>query len=166
MFVLIGTVPSPLAAGSAFVSLATVALPPDQVDTDAVTNAIDSDAVSGTTTTAPLDVAIASYDGDAVTSTPSESALAGTDVTDQVTVSNPTSGAQTNLSVPINLPASFTLHSGSETPSTGTTMVAGGVITWTIPALAAGASATLGYTETTDAPARVRVRHHLGVGNQ
>ena len=153
MFILIGTVPSPLSAGSAFVSLATVALPPDQVDTDAVTNAIDSDAVSGTTTTAPLDVAIASYDGDAVTSTPSESALAGTDVTDQVTVSNTTPGAQTNLSVPINLPAGFTLHSGSETPSTGSTMVAGSVITWTIPALAAGASATLSYTETTDAPA-------------
>ena len=153
MFILIGTVPSPLAAGSAFVSLATVALPPGQVDTDAVANAIDSDAVSGTTTTAPLDVAIASYNGDAVTSTPSESALAGTDVTDQVTVSNTTSGAQTNLSVPVNMPASFTLHSGTETPSTGTTLVAGSVITWTIPALAAGASATLSYTETTDAPA-------------
>ena len=152
-FILIGAVPSPLSAGSAFVSLATVALPPDQVDTDAVTNAIDSDAVSGTTTAASLDVAIASYNGDAVTSTPSESALAGTDVTDLVTVSNTTSGTQTNLSVPINLPASFTLHSGSETPSTGTTMVAGSVITWTIPALAAGASATFSYTETTDAPA-------------
>ncbi len=153
MFILIGTVPSPLPAGSAFVSLATVALPPDQVDTDAVTNAIDSDAVTGATTTGPLAVAIASYNGDAMTSTPSESALAGTDVTEQVTVSNTTSGGQTNLSVPIDLPASFTLHSGSVTPSTGTTMLATSVITWTIPALAAGASATLSYTETTDAPA-------------
>jgi len=146
-------VPSPLSAGSAFVSLATVALSPDQVDTDAVANAIDSDVVSGTTTAASLDVAVASYDGDAVTSTPSESALAGTDVTDQVTVSNTTTGTQTNLSVPITTTTSFTLHSGSETPSTGTTGVAGGVITWTIPTLAAGASATLSYTETTDAPA-------------
>ena len=152
-FMLIGTVPSPLAAGSAFVSLATVSMQPDQVDTDAVTNAIDSDAVSGATATGPLGVAIASYNGDAVTSTPSEAALAGTDVTDQVTVSNTTLAAQTNLSVPINLPPSFTLHAGSETPSTGTTAVAAGVVTWTIPTLAAGASATLSYTETTDAPA-------------
>ena len=98
-------------------------------------------------------MAIASYNGDAVTSTPSESALAGTDVTDQVTVSNTTAGTQTNLSVPINLPPAFTLHSGTVTPSTGTTMVAGSVLTWTIPSLAAGASATLSYTETTDAPA-------------
>ena len=106
-----------------------------------------------TTSAAPLGVAIASSNGDAVTSTPSESALAGTDVTDQVTVSNTTAGTQTNLSVPINLPPAFTLHSGTVTPSTGTTMVAGSVLTWTIPGLAAGASATLSYTETTDAPA-------------
>ena len=70
-----------------------------------------------------------------------------------MTVSNTTAGTQTNLSVPINLPPAFTLHSGTVTPSTGTTMVAGSVLTWTIPGLAAGASATLSYTETTDAPA-------------
>ena len=152
-FILIGTVPSPLAAGSAFVSLATVALPPDQVDTDAVTNAIDSDVVSGTTTAAPLGVAIASYDGDAVTSTPSESALAGTDVTDQVTVSNTTSGTQTNLSVPINLPANFTLHSGSRRRAREPRWSPAASSPGRSRALAAGASATFSYTETTDAPA-------------
>ena len=153
MFILIGSVPSALTAGGAYVDLATVALPPGQVDTDAVANAIDADAVSGTASAGLLDVAIASYEGDAVTSTPSESALAGTDVTDQVTVSNSTSGAQSNVSVPIDLPAGFTLHSGSEAATAGSTTVAGGVITWTISELAAGASATLSYTETTDAPA-------------
>ena len=152
-FTLIGNAPSPLTAGSAFVSLATISLPPEQVGTDASSNAIDSDVVSGAASSAPLGVAIASYDGDAVTSTPSESALAGTDVTDQVTVSNTTASTQTNVSVPVVLPANFTLHNASLTPSTGTTTVAANVLTWTIPSLAAGDSATLSYTETTDAPA-------------
>ena len=109
-FTLIGHVPSPLTAGSAFVNLANVSLDPGQVDTDASASAVDSDVVSGAASSAPLDVAIASYDGDAVTSTPSESTLAGTDVTDQVTVSNTTSDAQSNVSVPITLPANFTLR--------------------------------------------------------
>ena len=107
----------------------------------------------GITPAAPLDVAIASHDGDVVTSTPSESALAGSDVTDQVTVSNTTPDAQSNVSVPITLPASFTLHDATVTTSTGTALVSTGGLSWTIPTLAAGATATISYTETTDAPA-------------
>ncbi len=150
---LIGNVPPSLTAGSAFVNLATVSLAPVQVDTDASSSAVDSDVVSGITPAAPFDVAIASYDGDAVTSTPSESALAGSDVTDQVTVSNTTPDAQSNVSVPITLPASFTLHDATVTTSTGTALVSASGLTWTIPSLAAGATATISYTETTDAPA-------------
>ncbi len=153
IFGLIGNVPSPLDAGGSFVSLASVAPAAGQVDTGSASNAIDADVVTGTTAAAPLGVAIASYDGDAVSSTPSESALAGTDVTDQVTVSNSTSSAQTSVSVPIDLPANFTLPTATVTPSAGSTALAGGVLTWTIPSLAGGASATLSYTETTDAPA-------------
>ena len=152
-FTLIGNVPSPLTAGSAFVNLANVSSDPGQVDTDASSNAVDSDVVSGAASSGPLDVAIASYDGNAVTSTPSESALAGSDVTDQVTVSNTTSDAQSNVSVPITLPANFTLQNATVTTSTGTATVVGTDLTWTIPGLAAGASATINYTETTDAPA-------------
>ncbi len=151
-FGLIGNVPSPLDAGSSFVSIASIALAAGQVDTDPSSNAFDSDVVTGTTSAAPLGLAIASYDGDAVTSTASESALAGTDVTDQVTVSNSTSSAQTSVSATIDLPANFTLHTGSVTSSAGTTVLSSGVLTWTIPSLAGGASATLSYTETTDAP--------------
>ena len=44
-------------------------------------------------------------------------------------------------------------------------MVAGSVLTWTIPGLA-GASATLSYTETTDAPRRAGVRYHLRLGDE
>jgi len=150
---LIGNAPSPLDAGSSFVSLASVALAPGQVDTGSSSNAVDSDVVTGSTSAAPLGLAIASYDGDAVTSTPSESALAGTDVTDQVTVSNSTSSAQDPVTVKIDLPANFTLQSATVTVSAGTTGLAAGVLTWTIPSLAGGASDTLSYTETTDAPA-------------
>ncbi len=102
---------------------------------------------------APLAVALSFYDGDSVTTTPSESAPAGTDVTSQITVSNTGSAPQTNVSVPITLPANFSLHNGSLTPSAGTTAVAAGVVTWTIASLAPGGSETLAYTETTDAPA-------------
>ena len=106
----------------------------------------------GSTTGGALGVAVASYDGDSVTVTPSEAALAGTDVTYELTVSNTTDSAQSNVLVPVDLPASFTLQSGSVTPSVGTTELAAGVLTWTVPSIAAGSSETLSYTETTDAP--------------
>jgi hypothetical protein len=145
-------VSSTLSAGDALVSLATVQLPPGQVDSDALANAVDSDAVSGTGATGPLGVAIVADPGDTVTATPTESAFAGTDLTYQVTVTNGIASAQSNVTVPVALPANFTLSAGSVTPSTGTTTVAAGVLTWSLPSLAAGASATLSYTETTDAP--------------
>ncbi|MGA2473538.1 MAG: putative Ig domain-containing protein, partial [Acidimicrobiales bacterium] len=129
-----------------------VSLYPGEVDTNPVYNAFDSDVVTGTTTGGPLGVAIASYDGDSVTTTPSESALAGTDVTYEVTVSNTTASTQMDVAVPVDLPANFTLHSGSETPSAGATVLAAGFLTWTVPSIAAGASDTLSYTETTDTP--------------
>ncbi len=106
----------------------------------------------GTTTGGSLGVAIASYDGDSVTATPSESALAGSDVTEELTVSNTTDGTQSNVVVPVDLPANFTLQSGSVSPSAGATVLAAGVLTWTVPSIAAGSSDTLSYTETTDAP--------------
>ena len=151
MLSLTGTLPSPLTVGSAFVSLATVALAPGQIDTNPVYNATDSDVVTGATSAGPLDLAIASYNGDSVTTTPSESALAGTNVTYQVTVSNTSATTQTNVSVPVTLATNFTLDS-TITTSDGTTTAAAGVVTWSIPSLGAGASATLSYTETTDGP--------------
>jgi uncharacterized repeat protein (TIGR01451 family) len=149
---LVGNIPSPLAAGSTIVSLATVSLYPGEVDTNPVDDAVDSDVVPGSTTGGALGVAIASYDGDSVTATPSESALAGTDVTYQLTVSNTTDTTQSNVVVPVDLPANFTLQSGSVTPSSAATGLAAGVLTWTLPSIAAGSSETLSYTETTDAP--------------
>ena len=135
-------------------SLATVAPNPGQVDTNPVYNAVDSDVVTGGAAAGPLGLAIASYNGDGVTTTPSEAALAGTDVTYQVTVSNVTTSTQTNVSVPVTVATNFTLDS-SVTTSDGTTTTAAGVVTWSIPSLGAGASATLSYTETTDGPSAV-----------
>jgi uncharacterized repeat protein (TIGR01451 family) len=109
-------------------------------------------AAPGTDPAAPLGVAIASYAGDAVTTTTSAAIDAGADVTYQVTVSNGTAGAQTDVTVPVTLAPNFSLQNTSISPSTGTTGLSGGVLTWSIPTLAGGASAMLTYTETTDAP--------------
>ena len=109
--------------------------------------------VQAGTVAAPLTVALAPYAGDAVTATPTSSALAGTDVTYQATVSNTTASDQTNVAVTLALAPNFSLQTSSVNPSTGTTAVSAGTLTWSLPTLAAGASATLSYTETADAPA-------------
>ena len=117
--VLTGTAPSTLTTGAAYVNLANVSLYPGEIDTGPASNAVDTDVVGGTAAGDPLGVTIASYDGDTVTTTPSESASAGSDVTYEVTVSNPTASTQTNVSVPVDLPANFTLDAGTVAPSTG-----------------------------------------------
>ncbi len=150
-FSLTGTVPSSQTAGGAFVSVATVSLSPGEFDTNPSYNAVDSDVVSGASSSGLLGLAIASFNGDSASTTPDEAALAGTNVTYQVTVSNPTSSAQSNVLVPITLAPNFTLDSTVAT-SVGTTSTTGGVVLWSVPSLGAGDSATLTYTETTDAP--------------
>ncbi len=145
------SVPSALAAGSAFVNQASVATNPGENDTNPVAYATDSDVVTGSSLVGALDIGIASYDGGSVGTTTSESALAGTDVTYQVTVSNTGAIAQTAVVAPVSMPSAFTLDS-SVIASVGTTSLGGGVVTWSIPSLAAGASDNLTYTETTDAP--------------
>jgi uncharacterized repeat protein (TIGR01451 family) len=109
-------------------------------------------AAPGADPTPPLGVAIASYAGDVVTSTTNSAIDAGADVTYKVTVSNGTAGAQSNVAVPVTLASNFSLQNTSISASAGTTALAAGVLTWSIPTLGAGASATLTYTETTDAP--------------
>ena len=152
-FVLSGIVSSTVTPGATYVSLATVQLSPGEIDTNPVYNDIDSDTVvAGTDPAAPLRVTVASYAGDAVSTTTSSAIDAGADVTYQVTVSNGTAGAQTNVSVPVALASNFTLQNTTISPSTGTTTVSGGVLTWSIPSLGANTSATLSYTETADAP--------------
>ena len=120
----------------------------------------------GSTTSGSLGVAIASYDGDSVTATPSESALAGSDVTEELTLSNTTDGTESNVVVPVDLPANFTLQSGSVSPSAGATVLTAGILTWTVPSIAAGSSDTLSYTETTDAPGTFESDPTRGVGHQ
>jgi hypothetical protein len=108
-------------------------------------------AAPGADPAAPLDVTVASYAGDAVTTT-SSAIDAGADVTYQVTVSNGTASAQTNVSVPVVLPSIFVLQNATISPNTGTTTVSGGVLIWSMSTLGATTSPTLTYTETTDAP--------------
>ena len=145
------SVPSALAAGSAFVNQASVVTNPGENDTNPVAYATDSDVVTGSSAVGTLGIGIASYDGDSVGTTTSESALAGTDVTYEVTVSNTAAIAQTAVVVPVSIPSAFTLDS-SVIASDGTTSLGDDVVTWSIPSLAAGASDDLTYTETTDAP--------------
>jgi uncharacterized repeat protein (TIGR01451 family) len=109
-------------------------------------------AAPGSDPAAPLAVTVASYAGDTVTTATSSAVDAGTDVTYQVTVSNGTAAAQTNISVPVALASNFDLQNATISAGTGTTSVSGGVLTWSIPGLGANSSATLTYTETTDAP--------------
>ena len=151
MLELTGTVPASLGAGSAFVSLVGIAPFPGAVDDNPAAYDMDVDTVAGAATAAPLGLTIASFAGDSTT-TPSASPLAGSDLTYQVTVTNATPDTQSNVSVPVTVPPNFLLHTGTLSSSTGTTAVAAGVITWSIPSLAAGASATVTYTETTDSP--------------
>ena len=66
--------------------------------------------VAGADPAAPLRVTVASYAGDAVSTTTSSAIDAGADVTYQVTVSNGTASAQTNVSVPVALPSNFVLQ--------------------------------------------------------
>jgi uncharacterized repeat protein (TIGR01451 family) len=118
----------------------------------AALGAVGAPPAGGTAADGSLGLTIASYDGDAVTTTPSETVQAGTDVTDEVTVSNLTASPQTNVSVPVDLPANFTLDGGTVAFNAGSTSVSADVLTWTIPTLGANGSATLSYTEATDAP--------------
>ncbi len=148
---LTGIVPASLAAGSAFVSLADVTPFPGAVGPDPQSYDVDTDTVAGAASATPLGLAIASFAGDSTT-TPSLSALAGIDLTYQVTVANATANAQSDVSVPVTVPSNFVLQSDTLSASLGTTSIAGGLITWSIPSLAAGASATITYTETTDSP--------------
>ena len=111
-----------------------------------------------------LGVAIASYDGDGVGTATSESALAGTDITYQVTVSNATAVAQTDLVVPVSMPSAFTLDSGV-VASTGHSAT-GDVLTWSIPSLGAGASDDPDLHRDDGRPGRHGVRHDHGVGDQ
>ena len=148
---LTGIVPASLAAGSAFVSLADVTPFPGAVDPNPQSYDTDTDTVAGAASATPLGLAIASFAGDSTT-TPSLSALAASDLTYQVTVANTSANAQSDVSVPVTVPSNFALQADTLSASSGTTSIAGGVITWSIPTLAAGASATVTYTETTDSP--------------
>ena len=102
---------------------------------------------------APLGVTIASYDGDAdhhaerVGARRLRRDLPGHRLECRTRVRRPT------CRCPSTCRPAFTLGTATVSASAGSTTVSGNVVTWSIPSLAGGASATLTYTETTDAPA-------------
>jgi uncharacterized repeat protein (TIGR01451 family) len=152
-FTLVGQISPTLSAGAAMVNMATVALTPPEIDTGAVSQAVEAEPViSAGATSSAFSVSVAAHPGDSVGTVPTEQVEAGSDLTYEVELANVLPGPQTNVNVPIQLPASFSLNPASVTPSVGTASVNGSVIDWTIPVLATGASATLVYTETSDAP--------------
>ncbi len=108
-----------------------------------------------TTAGAPLQVTIGTHPGDTATTEAAHSVLAGGDVTYEVTVTDTGTGPQSNVSVPVTLAPNFALHAPSINASNGSTSVAGGVLTWSVPTLAPGATETLTYTETVDTPSSI-----------
>jgi uncharacterized repeat protein (TIGR01451 family) len=153
-FTLAGQIPSTLGAGAAMVDVATVALTPPEIDTSAVTQAVDAEPVvaAGSGSGSGFALSVAAHAGDSVTTVPTEEIEAASDVTYEVELANVLPGPQTNVNVPIQLPTNFSLYSASLTANVGTANAAGSVIDWTIPTLATGATATLVYTESSDAP--------------
>jgi uncharacterized repeat protein (TIGR01451 family) len=152
---LVGQISSTLGPGSAMVNVATVALTPPEIDTSAVSQAVDAEPVIGTGagSGSGFALSVAAHAGDSVLTVPTEEVEAASDLTYEVELANVLPGPQTNVTVPIQLPANFSLYPGSVTASGGSANVAGTAIDWTIPTLAAGATATLVYSEWSDAPA-------------
>ena len=111
-----------------------------------------SPPAGATASVASLGIAVSTFAGDAVTSTPSESAHAGSDVTFEVTLTNSGLSTQTNVSTTVTLAPNFVLKSTSVIADSGRPTVGTGAINWAVPSLDSGASTTLTYTETVDAP--------------
>ncbi len=153
-FTLVGQISSNLAAGTSMVNVAGVTLAPPEIDTSAVSQAVDAEPVigSGSGSGSGFALSVAAHAGDSVGTVPTQEVEAGSDLTYQVELANVLPGPQTNVTVPIQLPPAFTLYRSSMTPSVGTTSVSGSVVNWSIPTLPTGASATLVYTESSDAP--------------
>ena len=151
-FTLVGQISSGLQAGSAMVNVASVTLPPPELDTSAVSEAVDAEPVIGAGSGSGFAVSVAAHAGGSVQTVPTAEVDSGSELTYEVELANVLPGPQTDVSVPVQLPPAFTLSPGSVTPSMGSTSVTGSVIDWSIPALAMGASATLIYSATADAP--------------
>ncbi len=153
-FTLVGQIPSTLGAGAAMVNVATVGLTPPEIDTSAVSQAVDAEpvVVAGSGSGSGFALSVAAHAGDSVTTVPTQEIEAASDLTYEVELANVLPGPQTNVNVPIQVPPNFSLYSASLTANVGTANVAGSVINWTIPTLATGATATLIYTESSDAP--------------
>ncbi len=151
---LVGQISSTLSAGAAIVNVATVTLTPPEIDTSAISQAVDAEPVigSGSGSGSGFALSIAAHAGDSIGTVPTEEVEAGSDLTYQIELANVLPGPQTNLTVPIQLPPNFTLYPNSVTPSVGTTSQTGSVIDWSIPTLPTGASATLVYSELSDTP--------------
>jgi uncharacterized repeat protein (TIGR01451 family) len=154
-FTMVGQISSTLGAGAAMVNVASVALTPPEIDTSAISQAVDAEPVigNGAGSGSGFALSVAAHAGDSVATVPTEEVQAATDVTYEVELANVLPGPQTNVSVPVQLPANFSLYSGSVTASVGSANLGRSAINWTIPTLAAGATATLVYTESSDTPA-------------
>ena len=151
-FTLVGQISSGLQPGSAMVNVAAVTMPPPEIDTSAVSEAVDAEPVIGTGSGSGFAVSVAAHDGSSVQTVPTAEVESGSELTYEVELANVLPGPQTDVSVPVQLPPTLTLSPGSVTPSMGTTSVTGSVIDWSIPTMAMGGSATLVYSATADAP--------------
>jgi uncharacterized repeat protein (TIGR01451 family) len=153
-FTLVGQISSTLSAGAAVLNMASVALTPPEIDTGAVSQAVDAEPVigSGSGSGSGFALSVTAHAGDSPATVPTEEVEAASDLTYQVELANVLPGPQTNVNVPIQLPSNFSLYPASVSANLGSANVTGSVINWTIPTLATGATATLVYSEWSDAP--------------
>ncbi|HEY7947279.1 MAG TPA: DUF11 domain-containing protein, partial [Acidimicrobiales bacterium] len=154
----IGSLPAGTSMTLAIVATVTGTSP--SITTTATASATDASTVTSSATVdlnADVGVAETVSAGDSVLPGAIGSATvnAGQDVTYQISAFNNGAATATNVVVTDELPANFTLNNGSVTPSLGAFTVSGGVLTWTISSLPAGATDTLSYTETVNAPSAI-----------
>ncbi|HXQ62211.1 MAG TPA: DUF11 domain-containing protein, partial [Acidimicrobiales bacterium] len=133
---------------------------PASATTTATASANDASSVNSSATVhvnADVGVAETVSAGDSVLPGAIGSATveAGQDVTYQITAFNNGAATATDVVVTDDLPSNFTLSGASVTPSLGTFAIGGGVLTWSISSLPAGATETLSYTETVNAPSAI-----------
>ncbi|OGS97888.1 MAG: hypothetical protein A3H99_12650 [Gallionellales bacterium RIFCSPLOWO2_02_FULL_59_110] len=159
-----------IAAGASGSASVTVNVPDDLTGTAAINN---TGSLSSTQTSVVTATATTSVIGGGVAGTPSLSVtksanktmlLAGESVTYTISVVNVGTGSASSVVVSDDFPEQAYFSYGSCTTATGSCNQVGGVLTWNVGTLAAGASATLTFTMSvaaTGVPAGVTMLDNL-----
>ena len=149
-FTLVGETASGVQPGSAMVNVAAVTMPPPEIDTSAVSEAVDAEPVIGTGSGSGRRL-VAAHDGGSVQTVPTAEVESGSELTYEVELANVSPVADRRQRAG-SAPTHPHPEPGKRDAEQGTTSVTGSVIDWSIPTMATGGSATLVYSATADAP--------------